>query len=73
MLGLKLFRYITSDCDAVSIIYDEQGYVKEPEDAVADVLKAGTSAFYCYITLYPKFVLLLNKFLQEWTWTVVNI
>ncbi|XVF64749.1 hypothetical protein PTKIN_Ptkin09bG0191900 [Pterospermum kingtungense] len=33
--------YITSDCDAVSIIYDEQGYVKEPEDAVADVLKAG--------------------------------
>ncbi|MBA0837180.1 hypothetical protein Goarm_009359 [Gossypium armourianum] len=33
--------YITSDCDAVSIIYDEQGYVKEPEDAVADVLTAG--------------------------------
>ncbi|OMO94252.1 hypothetical protein COLO4_16442 [Corchorus olitorius] len=33
--------YITADCDAVSIIYDEQGYVKEPEDAVADVLKAG--------------------------------
>ncbi|WRX30841.1 Glycoside hydrolase [Theobroma cacao] len=33
--------YITADCDAVSIIYDEQGYAKEPEDAVADVLKAG--------------------------------
>ncbi|KAG8493948.1 hypothetical protein CXB51_011276 [Gossypium anomalum] len=33
--------YITSDCDAVSIIYDEQEYVKEPEDAVADVLTAG--------------------------------
>lgn len=35
------FRYITSDCDAVSIIYDAQGYAKSPEDAVADVLKAG--------------------------------
>ncbi|WCJ44513.1 beta-xylosidase 1 [Euphorbia peplus] len=33
--------YITSDCDAVSIIYDTQGYAKTPEDAVADVLKAG--------------------------------
>ncbi|KAK9111076.1 hypothetical protein Scep_018595 [Stephania cephalantha] len=33
--------YVTSDCDAVSIIYDEQRYVQSPEDAVADVLKAG--------------------------------
>ncbi|KAK1302368.1 putative beta-D-xylosidase 7 [Acorus calamus] len=33
--------YITSDCDAVSIIHDAQGYAKTPEDAVADVLKAG--------------------------------
>ncbi|KAF2291476.1 hypothetical protein GH714_024593 [Hevea brasiliensis] len=33
--------YITSDCDAVSIIYDDQGYAKSPEDAVVDVLKAG--------------------------------
>ncbi|PKI48766.1 hypothetical protein CRG98_030848 [Punica granatum] len=33
--------YITSDCDAVSIIHDEQGYAKSPEDAVADVLNAG--------------------------------
>ncbi|KDP20226.1 hypothetical protein JCGZ_09858 [Jatropha curcas] len=33
--------YITSDCDAVSIIYDDQRYVNSPEDAVADVLKAG--------------------------------
>ncbi|XP_026446958.1 probable beta-D-xylosidase 7 [Papaver somniferum] len=33
--------YITSDCDAVSIIYDDQGYAKTPEDAVRDVLKAG--------------------------------
>ncbi|KAE8656294.1 putative beta-D-xylosidase 7 [Hibiscus syriacus] len=32
--------YITSDCDAVSIIYYEQGYVKEPEDTVAIVPKA---------------------------------
>ncbi|MBA0691876.1 hypothetical protein Goari_009478 [Gossypium aridum] len=37
--------YITSDCDAVSIIYDEQGYVKEPEDAVADVLTAGNNSW----------------------------
>ncbi|XP_062098606.1 probable beta-D-xylosidase 7 [Humulus lupulus] len=33
--------YITSDCDAVSIIYDDQGFAKSPEDAVVDVLKAG--------------------------------
>lgn len=33
--------YITSDCDAVSIIHDNQGYAKTPEDAVVDVLKAG--------------------------------
>ncbi|KAA3484907.1 putative beta-D-xylosidase 7 [Gossypium australe] len=33
--------YITSDCDAVAIIHEDQGYAKLPEDAVADVLKAG--------------------------------
>uniref|UniRef100_A0ACD5Z5K8 Uncharacterized protein n=1 Tax=Avena sativa TaxID=4498 RepID=A0ACD5Z5K8_AVESA len=33
--------YITSDCDSVAIVHDAQGYAKEPEDAVADVLKAG--------------------------------
>lgn len=33
--------YITSDCDAVSIIHDSQGYAKTPEDAIVDVLKAG--------------------------------
>ncbi|KAM7253239.1 hypothetical protein ACFE04_025857 [Oxalis oulophora] len=33
--------YITSDCDAVSIIYENQKIVKSPEDAVAAVLKAG--------------------------------
>ncbi|GFS46767.1 glycosyl hydrolase family protein [Actinidia rufa] len=33
--------YIVSDCDAVSIIHDVQKYAKSPEDAVAEVLKAG--------------------------------
>lgn len=33
--------YITSDCDAVSIIHEAQGYAKTPEDAVVDVLNAG--------------------------------
>ncbi|KAL5058248.1 hypothetical protein RYX36_029852 [Vicia faba] len=33
--------YITSDCAAVAIIHDRQGYAKTPEDAVADTLKAG--------------------------------
>ncbi|XP_060193376.1 probable beta-D-xylosidase 7 [Lycium barbarum] len=33
--------YIVSDCDAVSIMYKQQGYAKEPEDAVAATLKAG--------------------------------
>ncbi|MBA0634613.1 hypothetical protein Godav_025871 [Gossypium davidsonii] len=32
--------YITADCDAVATIYEQQGYVKVPEDAAADVLKA---------------------------------
>ncbi|KAL3830450.1 hypothetical protein ACJIZ3_019252 [Penstemon smallii] len=33
--------YITSDCDAVSLIYEQQKYAKSHEDAVAYVLKAG--------------------------------
>lgn len=33
--------YITSDCDAVSIIREAQGYAKSPEEAIVDVLKAG--------------------------------
>ncbi|MBA0555835.1 hypothetical protein Golob_025990 [Gossypium lobatum] len=33
--------YITADCDAVATIYEQQRYVKVPEDAAADVLKAG--------------------------------
>lgn len=43
-VALFWIRYITSDCDAVSIIHDSQGYAKVPEDAVGDVLKAG---MYC--------------------------
>ncbi|KAL9237087.1 hypothetical protein vseg_011675 [Gypsophila vaccaria] len=33
--------YIASDCNAVPIIYQQQGYAKTPEDAVAAVLNAG--------------------------------
>ncbi|XP_021747584.1 probable beta-D-xylosidase 6 [Chenopodium quinoa] len=33
--------YIASDCDAVATIYEYQYYVKTPEDAVAEALKAG--------------------------------
>ncbi|KZV30032.1 putative beta-D-xylosidase 7 [Dorcoceras hygrometricum] len=33
--------YITSDCDAVSLIFEEQKYAKSHEEAVAYVLKAG--------------------------------
>ncbi|KAF2296799.1 hypothetical protein GH714_002066 [Hevea brasiliensis] len=33
--------YIVSDCDSVALLHDEQGYAKSPEDAIADVLKAG--------------------------------
>ncbi|THF96881.1 hypothetical protein TEA_021291 [Camellia sinensis var. sinensis] len=33
--------YITTDCDAVAVIYEYQRYSEAPEDAVADVIKAG--------------------------------
>ncbi|XP_072987195.1 probable beta-D-xylosidase 6 [Typha latifolia] len=33
--------YVTSDCDAVAIIYENQTYSNSPEDSIADVLKAG--------------------------------
>ncbi|KAI6694996.1 hypothetical protein NL676_022706 [Syzygium grande] len=33
--------YITSDCDAVATIFEYQHFVKTPEEAVADALKAG--------------------------------
>ncbi|PON97109.1 Glycoside hydrolase [Trema orientale] len=35
-------RYITSDCDAVATVFGSHHYAKNPEDAVADILKAGT-------------------------------
>ena len=41
VLLLQNFRYITSDCGAVSIIHDKQGYAKTAEDAIADVFRAG--------------------------------
>ena len=30
-----------SDCDAVSLVHETHNYAKTPEDAVADVLRAG--------------------------------
>ena len=47
-LGGMTYRYITSDCDAVATVYEYQHYTKNPEDAVADVLKAG---LYCVFLL----------------------
>ncbi|KAF8404563.1 hypothetical protein HHK36_009450 [Tetracentron sinense] len=43
--------YIVSDCDAVSIIHDAEGYAKAPEDAVGDVLKAGIVGPFVIFTL----------------------
>ncbi|KAI5072734.1 hypothetical protein GOP47_0012840, partial [Adiantum capillus-veneris] len=37
--GLK--GYVTSDCDAVAVVYEYIGYAASPEDAVADCLNAG--------------------------------
>lgn len=33
--------YITSDCDAVAVVYEYIGYASSPEEAVADCLNAG--------------------------------
>lgn len=33
--------YVTSDCDAVAVVYEDAGYASSPEDAVADCLNAG--------------------------------
>ncbi|KAL2317715.1 hypothetical protein Fmac_031591 [Flemingia macrophylla] len=51
----KFNGYITSDCAAVAIIHDEQGYAKTPEDAIADVFRAGMDVE-CgdYITKHAK-------------------
>lgn len=47
-------RYITSDCSAVDIIHDRQGYAKAPEDAVADVLQAGKIALHLYKYIFKN-------------------
>ncbi|MBA0677179.1 hypothetical protein Goari_018598, partial [Gossypium aridum] len=54
--------YIASDCDAVAIIYDAQGYAKSPQDAVADVLRAGMDVN-CgsYLQKYTKSAILQKK------------
>ncbi|CAI9116341.1 OLC1v1017456C2 [Oldenlandia corymbosa var. corymbosa] len=54
--------YITSDCDAVAIIRDNHKYVKTPEEAVADVLKAGMDVD-CgsYLANYTKSALQQKK------------
>lgn len=55
---MGVIRYITSDCDAVSIIYDVQKYAKKPEDAVVDVLKAG--AVGPFLSCLPSFWFLIR-------------
>lgn len=54
--------YITSDCGAVGIIHDQQGYAKSAEDAVADVLRAGMD-LECgsYLTDHAKSAVLQKK------------
>ncbi|CAA3025988.1 probable beta-D-xylosidase 7 [Olea europaea subsp. europaea] len=58
--------YIASDCDAVAIIHDNQGYAKLPEDAVADVLKAGMDVN-CgsYLMKYTKSAVEKKKVLES--------
>ncbi|PWA96432.1 glycosyl hydrolase family protein [Artemisia annua] len=57
--------YITSDCDAVSIIYEVHKYAKTPEDAVAEVLKAGMDVN-CgwYLKNYTKSAVQKKKLLE---------
>lgn len=58
-LGVNI-RYITSDCEAVAIIHDRQGYAKTAEDAIADVLKAGiVGPLSFFIHIVSLFVYLL--------------
>ncbi|XP_071713319.1 probable beta-D-xylosidase 7 [Rutidosis leptorrhynchoides] len=54
--------YIASDCDAVAIMHDVQGYSKLPEDAVSSVLKAGMDVN-CgsYLKKYTKSAVEMNK------------
>ena len=62
---VMMIRYIASDCDAVSIIHDAQGYAKTPEDAVAAVLKAGirpSPVFFLFVSSNEhELVFLFNK------------
>ncbi|MCO5594215.1 hypothetical protein L7F22_048240 [Adiantum nelumboides] len=39
--GFICLEYVTSDCDAVAVVYEYIGYAASPEDAVADCLNAG--------------------------------
>ncbi|KAL7585206.1 probable beta-D-xylosidase 7 [Lactuca sativa] len=54
--------YIASDCDAVAIMHDVQGYSKLPEDAVASVIKAGMDVN-CgsYLKKYTKSAIEMKK------------
>ncbi|KAK9665622.1 hypothetical protein RND81_14G124300 [Saponaria officinalis] len=58
--------YIVSDCNAVPIIYQQQGYAKTPEDAVAAVLNAGMDVE-CgsYTPRYSKSALDQKKITEE--------
>lgn len=53
-----IHRYITSDCDAVATIYEDQNYTKTPEEAVAAALKAGFKCLHwyflasCYVAIF---------------------
>ncbi len=40
--GWNFDGYVTSDCDADSDVYNTHHYTATPEEAVADVLHAGT-------------------------------
>ncbi|KAK4489939.1 hypothetical protein RD792_000589 [Penstemon davidsonii] len=58
--------YITSDCDAVSTMHDILKYANVPEDAVADVLKAGMDVN-CgsYLKTYTKSAIDQKKVLES--------
>ncbi|KAK4760913.1 hypothetical protein SAY87_005806 [Trapa incisa] len=58
--------YITSDCDAVATVFEYQQYSKTPEDAVADVLKAGMD-INCgtYLLRHTKSALKQGKISEE--------
>lgn len=61
-------RYITSDCAAVAIIHDRQGYAKTPEDAVADTLKAGIYILTHFLCLCHNQVALIIYILPLVKW-----